>query len=92
MANAIRMCGELEKAEKRWMHVELWEEEKKLGIEVYCSCRSDIRLHPETGLPVAKRGVDYGSGLQSAAYYAERNGADFQCRRENETFIARIVM
>lgn len=92
MANAIRMCRELENQEKRWMNVRLWGRKNMLGIEVSCSCRNDIRLHPETGLPVTKRGVDYGSGLQSAAYYAERNRADFQCRRENETFLARIVL
>lgn len=92
MANAIRMCRELENPEKRWMNVRLWGRKNMLGIEVSCSCRNDIRLHPETGLPVTKRGVDYGSGLQSAAYYAERNRADFQCRRENETFLARIVL
>lgn len=92
MANAIRMCRELENPEKRWMHVKLWGKKKLLEIEVSCSCRSDIRLHPETGIPVTRRGADYGSGLQSAAYYAERNGADFQCRREKETFTARIVI
>ena len=92
MAYGIQMCRYVEAQKRRWLQVDIKEWEGKLKIQVSCSCKEKLLFHPETGLPIAVRGVDYGSGLQSLVYYAEKRKADFGCGEENGVFTAWICI
>lgn len=91
LENAVYAAGEVGDEERRILWMLAKQVRGQLLIEVLNTYQTPPVFDETTLLPISSRGESHGLGLTSVAYFAEHNGAVFDCGIEDEKFFARLL-
>lgn len=92
MDNALFACKKLPEGVQGRIQVTARTAHRQFLLEIRNTCLEPVVFDPETGIPVSNRGADHGIGMQSIAYFAEKNQAIFDCGIEKEEFFVRLLI
>lgn len=92
LENAIQAASEVEDGGQRILWMTAKQIRGQLLIEVLNPFSTAPVFDKSTCLPISSRGESHGLGLTSVAYFAERNGAVFDCGIEEGKFFARLLI
>lgn len=92
MDNAVFACKKLPDGIQGRIQVTARTAHRQFLLEIRNTCREQLVFDPQTGLPVSNRGMDHGIGMQSVAYFAEKNQAILDCGIEMEEFFVRLLI
>lgn len=92
LENAIDAAGDVENPEQRILWMTAKSVRGQLLLEVLNTFHGSPVFDEDTLLPISSRGGGHGLGLPSVVYFAEHNGAVFDCGIENDRFFARLLI
>ena len=92
MDNAVFACKKLPEGVQGRIQVTARTAHRQFLLEIRNTCREEVVFDPQTGIPVSNRGADHGIGMQSVAYFAEKNRAVFDCGMEQDEFFVRLLI
>lgn len=92
MDNAVIACKKIREAAKRKIQVTARTAHRQFLLEIRNTCQEPVAFDPQNGIPVSDRGENHGFGMQSVAYFAEKNQVIFDCGVEAEEFFVRLLI
>lgn len=92
MDNALLACQKIPDKRRRQIHVTARTVHSQFLLEIRNTFLEPVVFSPENGLPLSGRGENHGIGVNSVAYFAEKNQVLFDCGTEAEEFYARLLI